>query len=526
MGVQRKFRNTAYGHKNPLQYLTPPPIIAVQDPTGSDQAELGTMWVNSATNAYFVLTSNSAGTNIWTAQSAGSTTVASLEVTGGSGDVLVVDAGGDTRLGGDLTVSGNTDMTGSLTVTGNFVANGDFDITDAASISLTSTNNAPQAIYLHANGGTSETVEIRSDQGTGAQSVYLLSDVGGVTVEAAGSTSNTAVHLVADSGGFQLDSALTSQINVTGASQNLQLNATGGSIAMTATQSTAGAITVSASGASGTLVLQGVGGATLEATNNTVAITSGTGAINVGTDSAAHTVTVGNNTGATSVVLKGGTAAGGSILIGTTANDVPVTIGSSTGASAILINAGTGGVGVGTNAIAHTVTIGNVTGASAVNINTGTAGSTYTTTNGALGFVTGTGAITVGTDAVQKSITIGNATGNTAVSVNVGTGNLNLGTSATAHATVVGSTTAGSTLALQTPTGTKVVAANGVSITTAGVGVSLPGGLLVLAGAGAPSAITAPAGSLYLRSDPAGATSRLYVNTDSSTTWTNVTCAG
>ena len=110
--------------------------------------------------------------------------------------------------------------------------------------------------------------------------------------------------------------------------------------------------------------------------------------------------------------------------------------------------------------------------------------------------------------------------------MNVGTGALNLGTSATAHATNVGSTTAGSTLVLNTPTGTKVAAANGVSITTSGVGLSLPGSIQVLSGAGSPSgSITAAAGSLYLRTDPAGATSRAYINTDSGTTWTNITCA-
>ena len=110
--------------------------------------------------------------------------------------------------------------------------------------------------------------------------------------------------------------------------------------------------------------------------------------------------------------------------------------------------------------------------------------------------------------------------------LNVGTGALNLGTSATAHATAVGSTTAGATLALNTPVGTNVVAANGISITTAGVGVSLPGGILVISGYGSPSGtITAPIGSLYLNTTAASAITRAYINTDAGTTWTNITCA-
>lgn len=67
-------------------------------------------------------------------------------------------------------------------------------------------------------------------------------------------------------------------------------------------------------------------------------------------------------------------------------------------------------------------------------------------------------------------------------------------------------------MALNTPAGTPVVAANGISITTAGVGVSLPGGVLVLAGADTPNGVvTAPIGSLFLRTNPGAATERLYI---------------
>jgi hypothetical protein len=148
-----------------------------------------------------------------------------------------------------------------------------------------------------------------------------------------------------------------------------------------------------------------------------------------------------------------------------------------------------------------------------------------TVLGGALTVNSGTNAINIGTDAVQKAIVVGNATGNTSVAVNVGTGALNLGTDATAHATAVGTTTAGGTLALNTPTGTKVVAANGLSITTAGVGLSLPGGVLVLSGTGAPTAVTAPQGSLYLRTDGSSTSTRAYINTDAGTTWTAITTA-
>lgn len=45
--------------------------------------------------------------------------------------------------------------------------------------------DAADAIYLHANGGTSETIRLHADLGTGAASVQLLSDVGGIALTAA-----------------------------------------------------------------------------------------------------------------------------------------------------------------------------------------------------------------------------------------------------------------------------------------------------------------------------------------------------
>jgi len=217
MAVQQRRRpSVGYGVDNALQSLSPLPIVSRRNPTANDTAEIGTVWINEATDAYFVLTSVAAGAANWQAQATGSGVFASVQVTGGAGTVLTVDAGGDTDLGGNLSVAGDTTLSGDLDVTGNVTVTGDFDITDTSSISLTSTNNAAQAIYLHANGGASETIEIRSDQGTGLNSVYLLSDVGGVLVEAAGSTNNKAINLLADAGGVQFDAVLTSAWNVAG----------------------------------------------------------------------------------------------------------------------------------------------------------------------------------------------------------------------------------------------------------------------------------------------------------------------
>jgi len=57
-------------------------------------------------------------------------------------------------------------------------------VTTAGGIDLVSTEDAASSIYLHANGGTSESITLHSDQGTGAASIALLSDVGGIDVDA------------------------------------------------------------------------------------------------------------------------------------------------------------------------------------------------------------------------------------------------------------------------------------------------------------------------------------------------------
>jgi hypothetical protein len=66
---------------------------------------------------------------------------------------------------------------------------------EVGGINLYSGLNAANAIYLHANGGTAETVKIHSDRGTSATSVNIVSDAGGITLDASSNVvvSNTLV---------------------------------------------------------------------------------------------------------------------------------------------------------------------------------------------------------------------------------------------------------------------------------------------------------------------------------------------
>jgi hypothetical protein len=141
------------------------------------------------------------------------------------------------------------------------------------------------------------------------------------------------------------------------------------------------------------------------------------------------------NSGTTgAVALDSGTT--GAINIGTNTNAKTITVGNATGATSVVVNCGTGALNIGSNAIARTVTVGNTTGASVLNLNAGTGGVAVTTgttgtvsitsgTTGAVTFDSGTtGAVNVGTNANAKTITLGNVTGATTINVNSGTGGI------------------------------------------------------------------------------------------------------
>jgi len=113
----------------------------------------------------------------------------------------------------------------------------DLDLTSTGGrIIATAGEDAADAIYLHANAGTSETIRLHSDLGTGAASVHLESDVGGITLTS-GLASADAINLSASAGGVDVDGAL--QVNIA------------------SSQADPGAITLSASNAAGAITHTG-----------------------------------------------------------------------------------------------------------------------------------------------------------------------------------------------------------------------------------------------------------------------------
>jgi hypothetical protein len=65
MAIKRTKAQLAYGMGDTLIPLTPLPVIAVRNPTISDRAELGTMWVNKSNNTAYVITSIVGNVSSW-----------------------------------------------------------------------------------------------------------------------------------------------------------------------------------------------------------------------------------------------------------------------------------------------------------------------------------------------------------------------------------------------------------------------------------------------------------------------------
>ena len=254
--------NPVYGFKNPLQKLPPSLQFTDRDPEVTDRANIGTMWINTDTNTYFILTS----ANTWTPQAVGSTTVGTLNITGGSGTVLTVQPSGNTVLGGNLNVAGTTFLNDTLVVQGAATFNSQVDISSSSLIDIQSTSNTFPAIRIQTDGGPSEGLLITSVQGEGSHAtadaaLFIYAVAGGIDIVAtkeifiqSNSASANALFLTTSAGSIQLDSAVNSTINSTGnwsaASQSALAMSSVGNMTLSSTSNNDLAIAIIANGGS------------------------------------------------------------------------------------------------------------------------------------------------------------------------------------------------------------------------------------------------------------------------------------
>jgi len=539
MASNNIYNPRACGQLVPSVEVNPLNVIAKRAPTVHDKAVIGQIWINTLTNTVYQLTSFSSGDAIWTSSVAGGGGVfTTVEITGGVGDVLTVDMGNVLITAGDLNViNGTTSLGGDLDVNGDVNITGDFNLTSAASISLATTADVPGAITLQADGGTAETILIHTEQGTSATSIELLSDVGGITMEAVGNATANAINLTADAGGIAASAAL--------------------GIDVSSSYANAAAITLNASDAAGGIVMfAGTGGFAVSSTDGSIDLESGTGDINIGADATAKAIVIGSITAgttveidtATSFVLNGGIATTysvgaatttGTITIGGTAQTGNIVLGSSSGVGNIIIGGGTGatnvaiansqiggsiiaGLGMTTGAIllggtAQTgnLTLGSSSGIQAVRIANGTGASVVTIANNqvagsvSVGTAMTTGTISIGGTGLQTG-TVDIAPGTGAQTINIGTGGtgvktINIGTGAVANIVTIGATTGAADTTIRS-------GSNGITLDAPFV--ALPGPVYIYTGAGVPAGgLALNTGDLYINTTAATTTTRLYIAT-------------
>ena len=154
MAVNRLKANRGYGIDNPLQNLSPQPIISKRNPRVSDIAELGTMWINKATNAYYVATSTVAGATTWQAQATGAGNFAAVHVTGAIGNTFTVDA--DSTLTGDVAIAGNTTAANLTAV--DLATSGSVDMLSGVNAINISTDAAATAVSISTGAAAKTTI--------------------------------------------------------------------------------------------------------------------------------------------------------------------------------------------------------------------------------------------------------------------------------------------------------------------------------------------------------------------------------
>jgi len=470
-----------------------------------------------------------AGAGINITNAANSITVTA---TGAVASTFPTDAGTATPAGGAVTMAGGTNMNtagagstvtinldASPSVAGSLTAGVDLTMTSGV-CTITGTTDAAQTIYLRANGGVSETLDIHSDQGTGVDSVWVHSDVGGLTL-ASGLASADAINIAAAAGGVDIDGTLTINIaSSKNASDAVVLSASAGGIDITSAGGAAEDIDITASSsinllstedAAESIYLHANGGitetirihsdqgtnvasinidsdvggitltATANATNDAINLSAPAGGIDV--DAALQVNVTSSQVAADAIVIDASDAGGGIDLDYGTGG---FTIDGANGA--LTIQTGTGDISIGADAVEHNLTLGNVTGDTVINLNSGTGGIALASTGagditinssdtvlidsaGVLELNSSAGVINIANDDIDQNVnistdgvrilTLGSANTTASVVVNSGTTESSFAANGTDHTTKVGSVTGTSASTLQSGTGAMTFTAGG-----------------------------------------------------------------
>lgn len=384
--------------------------------------------------------------NVTTSVTAGTSVNATTTVTAGTG----------------LTVStGNADIISGNVNIGTSVPSNPYDL----SIEKLVAGNIGISIQnISANPAASATVQYITEVGAGdAYSAYIVN--GGsnwsVGLDNSDSDSLKITTGISPSAGTEVLTATTAGVvTMNGGVVNVGTNAADSAINI-GTAATAGR-TITIGNITGT---------------SSVVIDSGTGGVSVGASATAHATTLGSTNTTSSTTIQSGSGA-----LNITSTNGALTINSGTGALGISNDASATTVSLATGAAVKTVTLGSTNTTSATTVQSGSGALNITSTNGALTINSGTGALGISTDAsattvslatgaAVKTVTLGSTNGASVTTIACGTGGASFGATANNHTTTVGTTNGTATTVVQAGSGGitltgAVTSANAISITS------------------------------------------------------------
>ena len=222
----RQYTNISYGLTQPLNVEAQLPIVAKRAPANTDFAQIGTIWVQTTTNEYWVLTSIVANVATWTTFGGGGAglftsltvnpgnatiTAGNLAVTAGSitaGTTITAGTGITATTGNIVATAGQVDAgttitagTGITATTGNITATTGNIVSSAGNLVATAGGVSAGTTVIAATGITATTGNINANAGNIVASGAL--GAGGVNVLAGAGTPQGAI--VAPQGSLYLN---------------------------------------------------------------------------------------------------------------------------------------------------------------------------------------------------------------------------------------------------------------------------------------------------------------------------------
>jgi hypothetical protein len=191
------YKNVAYSLGQPTSSIFPDPIPSKRNPTTTDFANIGQLWINTATAQAYILVQILGGSATWSLLEASggagvfttltSTGATNLATTGASNVTIATTGTGYVHMGnatGGTAITGATTVTGTLGATGLVTVNSGTAVTAGGAIAITVGGGATAPQILSGSGAPTlaaaqGSLYLRTDGSTDITRAYIATDNAG-----------------------------------------------------------------------------------------------------------------------------------------------------------------------------------------------------------------------------------------------------------------------------------------------------------------------------------------------------------